>query len=211
MTTEHEIRCVMRARLWEVGDVIARQSGRVGQSHVTRRARFARDVYVGGFVPVTINALIDDGVSHRHPWRAALVVTGGAIPDQCTVGGVLRGCCAAVCLVCEAPIPRAWARTRLPLDSPLDNTVVTPCTRGRLGKHRLPRLDNTGMAGGAQWEHLGVLLVGERSLRPLPRLRRGEQRARDQSRRRHCARGEPHREPRTSSHRSSGRAGGSRM
>jgi hypothetical protein len=200
MTAEHEVRCVMRARLREAANVVARQSG-----------RFARHVYVRRIVRVTVDALIDDGIPHRHSWRAALDVTRGAILDQRAVGGVLRGRCTAVCLVCEAPISRARARPRVPLDSPLDHTVVARCARRWFGKHRLSGLDDAHMARGAQWEHLGVLLVGESRLRRLARARRGEQRARDQESHRHHTRGERRRDPRASCHRSSGRAGGSRM
>ena len=211
MTAEHEVRCVMRARFREAANVLACQPGRVGQSHVARRARFVRHVHMRRIVPVTVDALIDDGMLHRHPRRAALDMTRGAIADQRAVGGVFRRRCAPVCLVCEASISGTRAGARLPLDSLLDHTVVARCARRCFRKHRLSGLDDAHMACGAQWEHLGVSLVRETGLRPLPRARRGEQCAGDKGSCRSRARGERRREPPVSSHRSSGRAGGSRM
>ena len=124
MTAEDKARRVMRAWFGKAGNVFACQSGRVGEPHVTRRACFARDVQVGRIVPVTIDALTDDRVSHGPPRRTAFDMTRGAILDQRAVSRVLRGCCAPVRLVREAPVPRARAGARLPFDSLLDHTVV---------------------------------------------------------------------------------------
>ena len=145
MAAERKIRGVVRTRTGKARDVDAGQTWRVGQWHVTRRARLARNIHVRLFQAVTIETLPDYGIAHSHPRRSGRVVTCRAIADDGAVGEIARSHSAVMQLVREPPVSRARAGSRLPCYFLRHHAIVTRLASYRLGPDRLSSLDYSGV------------------------------------------------------------------
>lgn len=180
VSAKQKIRRTVRLRPGKARDVITGQARSIGQPYVTRRARGARHIHVGGGELVAVEALPDYDVLHGHPWSAELVMTRGTVSDLGAVGWVSCGRGAAVCVVRKTQIARARAGSRFPVDSWLHHAVVARRAARRVGPHRLLLLNHAGVASDTQREHIGVFVVWKAVLRRAAHLRRGDEHTRDQ-------------------------------
>jgi len=175
VAAEQEIRRGVRLGFRETRNDFAGQARCISQPHMAGRASRTRDIKVGRLESVAVQTLSNYCVLHTHPWCAGHVMARGTVRRERAVSGVR--CCrdAAVCLVGEPQIAGWRSGSRFPRDSWFYYAVVARRAARRLGPHGLPRFNHSHVTRGAQWEHLGVLVVWEGISRCPCYLRRGEQ------------------------------------
>jgi hypothetical protein len=89
------------------------------------------------------------GVLHRHPYCARLIMTSRAVTDYGTVSRMVQGDRTVVPDVSETQIPRPRARGWLPLDSRLDDSIMTRRAANRFRVNGLACFGDSGVTGRA--------------------------------------------------------------